>query len=112
MKRFIDATPREDLAAPAQQRHTIPRIMERPAAEPDFELDTDADVVSQEPPDPRRTLPDLSANDRLRERLLIGSDFCGRPASRGPSSRGTSTSRRTAPPPPAAGADRIVFAAP
>jgi len=38
VKGFIDAMLREDLDAPAKQKHTIPRIMERLAAEHDFEL--------------------------------------------------------------------------
>ncbi|WP_037599799.1 IS21 family transposase [Streptacidiphilus rugosus] len=37
VKSFIDAMLREDLDAPAKQKHTIPRIMERLAAEHDFE---------------------------------------------------------------------------
>ncbi|MFE7620319.1 hypothetical protein [Streptomyces sp. NPDC057496] len=38
MKSFIDAMLREDLAAPRKQKHTISRVLERPAAEHDFEL--------------------------------------------------------------------------
>ncbi|MFG2694443.1 hypothetical protein [Kitasatospora sp. NPDC048407] len=38
VKGFIDAMLREDLDAPAKQKHTIPRIIERLAAEHDFEL--------------------------------------------------------------------------
>ncbi|MFF0220522.1 hypothetical protein [Streptomyces vinaceus] len=38
VKGFIDAMLREDLDAPVKQRHTIPRVMERLAAEHDFEL--------------------------------------------------------------------------
>ncbi|GAA3379758.1 IS21 family transposase [Streptomyces sannanensis] len=38
MKGFIDAMLREDLAAPRKQKHTISRVMERLAAEHDFEL--------------------------------------------------------------------------
>ncbi|MFH8577232.1 IS21 family transposase [Streptomyces zaomyceticus] len=38
VKGFIDAMLREDLDAPAKQKHTIPRVMERLAAEHDFEL--------------------------------------------------------------------------
>ncbi|MFD0278544.1 IS21 family transposase [Kitasatospora sp. NPDC127111] len=37
VKGFIDAMLREDLDAPAKQKHTIPRIIERLAAEHDFE---------------------------------------------------------------------------
>ncbi|WTT40893.1 IS21 family transposase [Kitasatospora sp. NBC_00085] len=37
VKGFIDAILREDLDAPAKQKHTIPRIIERLAAEHDFE---------------------------------------------------------------------------
>ncbi|OKK12244.1 transposase [Streptomyces sp. CB00455] len=38
VKGFIDAMLREDLDAPSKQKHTIPRVMERLAAEHDFEL--------------------------------------------------------------------------
>lgn len=38
VKGFIDAMLREDLAAPRKQKHTISRVLERLAAEHDFEL--------------------------------------------------------------------------
>ncbi|MFD9594050.1 hypothetical protein ACFWA9_15000 [Kitasatospora sp. NPDC059973] len=38
VKGVIDAMLREDLDAPAKQKHTVPRIIERLAAEHDFEL--------------------------------------------------------------------------
>ncbi|MFD5236082.1 IS21 family transposase [Streptomyces tendae] len=38
VKGFIDAMLRDDLEAPAKQRHTVVRVMERLAAEHDFEL--------------------------------------------------------------------------
>ncbi|MBV6703012.1 HTH domain-containing protein [Kitasatospora aureofaciens] len=56
VKGFIDAMLREDLDAPAKQKHTIPRIMERLAAEHDFELARSTGLglrVQAAPADPR-----------------------------------------------------------
>ncbi|MFJ7278485.1 hypothetical protein [Kitasatospora sp. NPDC098663] len=57
VKGFIDAMLREDLDAPSKQKHTVPRIIERLAAEHDFELGrptTVWDYVSKRRPQIRR----------------------------------------------------------